>query len=105
MGGVVPGGAKMELENTGVALNPRGFIEVDGNLRTKVPGIFAFGDVIGNYLFRHCANYEGEYLLENVIYPLAHSKGLLPAEKVAWLPSSVAQAVAGQGCSPEQFIS
>jgi len=102
--GVTPVGGKLDAGNTGVSVNGRGFVEVDENLRTKVPGIYAFGDIIGNYLFRHCANYEGEYLLENVIYPLAHAKGLLPADKVAWLPPHVAAAVEGKGASVDDFI-
>jgi len=30
-----------------------------------VPGVFAFGDVAGNYLFRHTANYEARYIVGN----------------------------------------
>lgn len=69
--GVTPVGAKLDLEKTGVELRKGGFIQVDDRLRTTCPGIWSFGDLAGNYLFRHCANFEGEYLLENVIHPLA----------------------------------
>jgi len=101
--GVTAVAGKMGLEHTGVE-HSRGFIKVDRHLKTQVPGVFAFGDIAGNYLFRHCANYEGEYLLENVIYPLAHAKGLLPAEKVAWLPPAVAAAVEGKGGTVDAFM-
>ena len=37
----------LQLENTGIALNERGLIPVDRNLRTKVDNIYAVGDVIG----------------------------------------------------------
>merc|ERR1712048_1484450 len=39
------------------------------------------GDPAGNFLFRHCANFEGEYLLENVIHPLAEAKTANKATK------------------------
>ncbi len=37
-------------------------------MRTNVEGVWALGDIAGNYLFRHSANYEGEYLLETVLH-------------------------------------
>jgi NAD(P) transhydrogenase len=38
---------KLRLENAGVTLNKRGYIEVNGDYRTAAPGIYAAGDVIG----------------------------------------------------------
>jgi mycothione reductase len=61
--GVVPNTDSLGLENTDITLNPRGYIEVSDYLETATPGVYAMGDVIGNYLFRHSANFEGEYLL------------------------------------------
>jgi len=72
--GVTPVGPKLDLDKTGVQLRRGGFVQVDGNLRTACPGIYCFGDLAGNFLFRHCANFEGEYLLEHVIHPLAALK-------------------------------
>ncbi|MBB3169419.1 Si-specific NAD(P)(+) transhydrogenase [Simiduia aestuariiviva] len=37
----------LHIENAGLALNERGLISVDGNLRTSSPNIYAAGDVIG----------------------------------------------------------
>jgi len=54
------------LENTDIALSEKGFIEVDDFLETTVPGIYSFGDAIGHKLFRHTANYEGEYLFRQL---------------------------------------
>lgn len=51
------------LENTDITVSKRWYIEVDDYLETKVPWVFALWDVVGNYLFRHSVNYEGEYLL------------------------------------------
>ena len=44
-----------------------GFINVDSALQTSVPGIYAFGDIIGRYAFRHSANLEGQHLFDTVV--------------------------------------
>lgn len=54
------------LEKTGVALDDRGFIRVDAQLRTSVPHIFAVGDVVGGPMLAHKASHEGELVAELV---------------------------------------
>jgi mycothione reductase len=61
--GVTPNSDKLGLANTDILTTEDGFIRVDNYLRTTVPGVYALGDVAGNYLFRHTVNYEGEYLM------------------------------------------
>lgn len=53
-------------ENTDIELDSRGNIKVNGHFETSVPGVYAFGDILGRYMFRHTANYEGEYVFEHV---------------------------------------
>jgi dihydrolipoamide dehydrogenase len=48
------------LENTGVKVNDRGFIEVDSQFRTADRRIFAIGDVIGDPMLAHKAVHEGK---------------------------------------------
>lgn len=62
--GVTPNNDTLELQNTGIALNDKGFIKVDDHLKTTVDGVYAMGDCVGNYFFRHSVNFEGEYLFE-----------------------------------------
>jgi dihydrolipoamide dehydrogenase len=57
---------KLNVEKTGVKLAKRGTIKVDDCLRTTCEGVWAMGDCVGNYSFRHTANFEAEYLLRNV---------------------------------------
>jgi len=64
--GVVPNGDQLGLENTDIQLNDRGFIKVDDQLQTGATGVYALGDCIGNYLFRHSVNFEGEYLMKTL---------------------------------------
>jgi dihydrolipoamide dehydrogenase len=49
----------LDLERTGVALNQRGFIQVDDQLRTNVPHVYAIGDVTGRVLLAHVASHQG----------------------------------------------
>lgn len=55
----------LQLENTGVEVDERGYIKVDQYLRTNVPNIWAFGDVIGREMFKHVANREALYAWHN----------------------------------------
>lgn len=59
--------SNMGLEEVGVALNGRGFLEVDAHLQTNVPGIYGAGDVIGNFMFVYTAAYEGKIAAYNAL--------------------------------------
>jgi len=65
--GVTPNSDTLKLGHTEICYDDNGFIQVNDHLETSVPGVYAFGDVIGRYLFRHSVNYEGEYLFNTVI--------------------------------------
>ena len=49
----------LDLERTGVAADPKGWIQVDEQLRTNVPGVHAIGDVTGKVLLAHVASHQG----------------------------------------------
>lgn len=51
--------AGLGLDKIGVELTERGFVQVDGRLRTSVPHIYAVGDVVGGKLLAHKASHEG----------------------------------------------
>ncbi|QBG48549.1 dihydrolipoyl dehydrogenase [Verrucomicrobia bacterium S94] len=61
--GVIPNTDALGLENTSIKTDENGYIPVDGQLRTSVPGVYAMGDCNGNYFFRHTVNWEGEFLM------------------------------------------
>jgi dihydrolipoamide dehydrogenase len=52
------------LDRTRVKVNDRGFIEVDAQLRTAEPSIFAIGDVVGEPMLAHKASHEGRVAVE-----------------------------------------
>lgn len=56
----------LNLENTSVEVDEKGYIKVDEYLRTNAKGVYALGDVIGRHLFRHSVNFEGEYLFRTL---------------------------------------
>ena len=62
--GRTPNGKKIGAEKAGVAVNERGFIAVDSQMRTNVPNIFAIGDVAGNPMLAHKAVHEGHVAAE-----------------------------------------
>ncbi len=62
--GMIPNTDNLGLENTTIKTDTKGFVVVDDSLQTSVENTWAFGDVIGQFLFRHSANYQGEYLLK-----------------------------------------
>ncbi len=54
------------LDKAGVETGPRGFIVVDDQLRTNVPGIWAIGDVNGRGAFTHTSYNDFEILVANM---------------------------------------
>jgi dihydrolipoamide dehydrogenase len=62
--GRVPNGRRLGAEAAGVAVDARGFIAVDRQLRTNVPHIFAIGDVVGQPMLAHKATHEGKVAAE-----------------------------------------
>lgn len=63
--GRAPNGKLIGAENAGVAVTDRGFINVDKQMRTNVPHIYAIGDIIGQPMLAHKAVHEGHVAAEN----------------------------------------
>jgi len=62
--GRTPNGRNICADKAGVAVNERGFIPVDSQMRTNVPHIFAIGDVVGQPMLAHKAVHEGHVAAE-----------------------------------------
>lgn len=65
--GRTPNSDTLNLAATGVETDERGFIKVDQYLETTAKGIFALGDAVGRYLFKHTANHEAQYAYMNIM--------------------------------------
>ncbi|WP_149194318.1 dihydrolipoyl dehydrogenase [Luteimonas suaedae] len=62
--GRVPNGAKIDADKAGVRVGDRGFIDVDRQMRSNVPHIFAIGDIVGQPMLAHKATHEGKLAAE-----------------------------------------
>ncbi|MCB5183630.1 dihydrolipoyl dehydrogenase [Methylobacillus gramineus] len=59
-----PNGKNIGAEHAGVAVDDRGFINVDKQMRTNVPHIFAIGDIVGQPMLAHKATHEAKVAAE-----------------------------------------
>lgn len=57
----------LDLEAAGVKMDERGYIPVDDNLRTNVPGIWALGDCNGQGGFTHTSYNDFEIVAANLL--------------------------------------
>jgi dihydrolipoamide dehydrogenase len=58
----------LKVENTGVKVDERGYIKVNEYLETSKKNIWAFGDAIGKYMFKHVANEEALVAWNNAFH-------------------------------------
>ncbi|MGS0998504.1 dihydrolipoyl dehydrogenase [Rhodanobacter sp. UC4451_H18] len=61
-----PNGNKIGADKAGVAVSERGFINVDTQMRTNVPHIYAIGDLVGQPMLAHKATHEAHVAAEAV---------------------------------------
>lgn len=64
--GRTPNTRNLGLEDIGVKLDQRGFIEVGDYNQTNIPGIYAIGDVTASPALAHVASKEGEMAVEQM---------------------------------------
>ena len=62
--GRVPNGKRIGAEAAGIAVDARGYIAVDAQMRSNVPHIFAIGDIVGNPMLAHKATHEAKLAAE-----------------------------------------
>jgi dihydrolipoamide dehydrogenase len=75
-----PNTENLGLENTDVAVDERGFIQIDDQQRTADPNIFAVGDAVGGMMLAHKAMREGKVAAEVIVgEPAAFDVRAIPA--------------------------
>jgi dihydrolipoamide dehydrogenase len=93
-----PNGKKIGADKAGVAVNERGFIPVDSQMRTNVPHIYAIGDIVGQPMLAHKAVHEAHVAAEVAAGQKAHfDASVIPSvaythPEVAWVGVTEAQA-------------
>jgi dihydrolipoamide dehydrogenase len=93
-----PNSEILGLEKTQVHINSRGFIEVNKQLQTADPAIYAIGDVVGEPMLAHKASHEGRTAVEAIAcHKVAFEPSAIPAvvftdPEVAWCGLTETQA-------------
>jgi dihydrolipoamide dehydrogenase len=86
------------LDKTQAAVNSRGFIEVNKQLQTADPSIYAIGDVVGEPMLAHKASHEGRIAAEAIAgHKVAFEPNAIPAvvftdPEIAWCGLTETQA-------------
>jgi len=86
------------LEKTRVQVGPRGFIQVNKQMQTDDPSIYAIGDVVGEPMLAHKASHEGRVAVEAIAgHKVAFEPNAIPAvvfsdPEVAWCGLTETQA-------------
>ena len=57
----------LDVGAAGVDTDSRGFVETDEYLRTTADGVWALGDIVGEYLLKHSANHEARTAARNIL--------------------------------------
>ncbi len=75
----------LNLENAGIKLDTRGFIQVNNHLQTTTSHIYAVGDVIGGMMLAHKAEEEGVYAVEHICEEIPHlNYNCIPGVVYTW---------------------
>ncbi len=102
-----PNGHSIGAEAAGVTVDERGFIQVDKQMRTSVPHIYAIGDIVGEPMLAHKASHEGKVAAEVIAGHKAYFEPLtIPSvaytdPEIAWMGLTETQAKA-QGIEYEK---
>ena len=98
--GRIPNGKLINAEAAGIAVNDHGFIEVDAQMRSNVPHIYAIGDIVGQPMLAHKAVHEAKVAAEVIVgHKSAFDPMTIPSvaytdPEVAWMGKSEAEAKA-----------
>jgi dihydrolipoamide dehydrogenase len=105
-----PNGGLIGAEAAGVNVDERGFIPVDGQLRTNVPHIHAIGDIVGGPMLAHKASHEGKVAAEVIagvsgalFDPRAIPSVAYTDPEIAWMGLTETEAKAG-GVTVEKAV-
>ncbi len=73
------------LENIGLKVNDKGQVDVNDNLQTSVPNVYAIGDVIKGAMLAHKAEDEGMFVAESLAGQKPHiDYNLIPGVVYTW---------------------
>ena len=65
--GRIPNTDVLDVKKGNVETNEKGFVKTNDYLETTAKNIWALGDIVGKFLFKHSANLEAQYVYNNAI--------------------------------------
>ncbi len=86
-----PNSGSLDADAAGIAIDERGFIPVDRQMRTNVANIFAIGDIVGQPMLAHKATHEGKTAAEVIAgHPAFFDAKTIPSvaytdPEIAWM--------------------
>jgi len=90
-----PNSEGVGFENTAIKLDPRGFVEVDGQRRTAEPHIYAIGDLTGDPMLAHKAYAEAHVAAEAAA---GHRRSLHePGHRLVWIDRNPGRRTGSEG--------
>ncbi|MFT7235159.1 MAG: dihydrolipoamide dehydrogenase [Methylophagaceae bacterium] len=98
--GRTPNGKLINAQAAGIEVNDHGFIEVDNQMRSNVPHIYAIGDIVGQPMLAHKAVHEAKVAAEVIsghkssFDPMTIPSVAYTDPEVAWMGKSEAEAKA-----------
>jgi dihydrolipoamide dehydrogenase len=63
-----PNSDTWNVSAAGIETDEKGFVETDEYLEASVEGVYAIGDIAGNYMFKHSGDKEAEHVVETVVH-------------------------------------
>ncbi len=93
-----PNGLKIGAENAGITVDDMGFINVDKQMKTNVPNIYAIGDIVGQPMLAHKATHEAKVAAEVIaghksfFEPLTIPSVAYTDPEIAWMGMSETEA-------------
>jgi dihydrolipoamide dehydrogenase len=95
-----PNGGLLDAAKAGLAVDARGYLTVDRQMRTNLHHVFAVGDIVGNPMLAHKASHEGKVAAEAAAgHKVAFDARVIPSvaytdPEVAWVGVSESEAAA-----------
>ncbi|XVH33443.1 dihydrolipoyl dehydrogenase family protein (plasmid) [Haloferacaceae archaeon DSL9] len=62
-----PNSDRWNVSAAGIETDDAGFVETDDYLRTSAEGVYAIGDIAGNYMFKHSGDKEAAHVIETIV--------------------------------------
>ena len=80
-----PNSEKIGADAVGLAIDERGFVEVDNECRTNLPGVYAIGDLVRGLMLAHKASEEGIAVAERIAGQSAEvNYAVIPSVVYTW---------------------